>query len=427
MTDQGDKSAGRSALLSVAKKTFAVGSVVSIIAGSVGFMSYNAVVSGVGVHQIAESQESADTGGVIGADNTAGVTRTITRTVPTATSESGAPTVPSPPVVEKQEIVTPGGENILVIGSDTRTGASGDIGAGGADAVDGARSDVNMLIHISEDKKRAKIISLPRDLDVNRPDCVSWDNDNAKYGSDTVSGKDHVKLNSAYAVGGPRCLSKVVSTVVTGDPAGLPINRFLAVDFAGFIDVINKMGGVEVCVTKPMQDRELGMILDRPGTFDLNGEKALDFARARKVMAESGSDYDRIFRQQYLIKQGLSKLISSGAIAKPEKMGDLIAAVSDNMYGQNISSDELTSLVVTFGKMGMGGLSFHTVPTSGTEGGNEVMDIAAAQDLFADISGIGAYPSVDHAPVSPPSGTGPAPREAEASLTPASQAQPLLC
>lgn len=416
------KSDTRRRLATLGKSTLAITSALVVTVGGAGFVAYESLMSSVTIEQIADSGESAEAGGAIGVSTDPGDRLPAPDRTDENTSSSD----------DDDYSISPGGENILVIGSDTRSGDSGKVGAGtSADVGEGARSDVNMLVHINEEKTSVKVISFPRDLDINRPDCIAWNNDAAEYDTDrTIPGEDHVKLNSAYAVGGPRCLSKVISTITSGSAQGLPVNRFLAVDFGGFIKAVDALGGVDVCVQKPMEDDELGLIFSAPGKHHVDGRKALDFARARKVVSESRSDYDRIVRQQYLIRQSVSKLIGSGAVTKPEKMADLVSVVSNSMYGQNLNSEDLISLARLTAKIGVKNIEFHTVPTTGTEGGNEVIDRSAMKKLVSDVVSLSPRSNggVTSSPPVPESKKTSAPRaKPKGGISAPRQASPLIC
>jgi LCP family protein required for cell wall assembly len=131
------------------------------------------------------------------------------------------------------------------------------MGAGGTEDAAGARSDTVMLVNIPANRKRVVAVSFPRDLAISPIRCEPWNAETGAYGplwdEDTQTyGPDEVytetKLNSAYAFGGPKCLVKVIQKL-----SGLSINRFMAVDFAGFAKMVDAVGGVEVCSTTPLK------------------------------------------------------------------------------------------------------------------------------------------------------------------------------
>ena len=145
-----------------------------------------------------------------------------------------------------RDIVDPNGqfgdENFLIVGVDSRFGQNGDMGAGTTADAGGARSDTVMLVNIPANRKRVVAVSFPRDLAINPMQCEAWNAETGEYGplyNDRTQtyGPDKVytetKLNSAYAVGGPKCLVKVIQKL-----SGLSVNRFMAVDFAGFSKMV---------------------------------------------------------------------------------------------------------------------------------------------------------------------------------------------
>ena len=143
------------------------------------------------------------------------------------------------------------------------------MGAGDTEDAGGARSDTIMLVNIPANRKRVVAVSFPRDLAITPIQCEAWNPDTGEYGplydSDTKKwGPRNVytetKLNSTFSFGGPKCLVKEIQKL-----SGLSINRFIAVDFAGFAKMVDALGGVEVCTTTPLKDYELGTVLAHSG------------------------------------------------------------------------------------------------------------------------------------------------------------------
>ncbi|MGH3966744.1 MAG: LCP family protein, partial [Mycobacterium sp.] len=146
-----------------------------------------------------------------------------------------------------------GDENFLIVGVDSRAGQNGDMGAGDTEDAGGARSDTIMLVNIPANRKRVVAVSFPRDLAITPIKCEAWNPDTGAYGRlyDEKTGTygdryvyTETKLNSTFAFGGPRCLVKEIQKL-----SGLSINRFMAIDFAGFAKMVDALGGVEVCTT----------------------------------------------------------------------------------------------------------------------------------------------------------------------------------
>src|SRR5690606_8084487 len=119
----------------------------------------------------------------------------------------------------------------------------------GGGAVSGARSDTALVVHIPEGRSRAVAVSIPRDTLVTRPECVGDD-------GSTVSAKERVMFNSVYAQVGPACVVKTVEKM-----SGVRIDHYLEIDFAGFKDLVDAIGGVTVDVPQDIHDKASGLDL----------------------------------------------------------------------------------------------------------------------------------------------------------------------
>jgi LCP family protein required for cell wall assembly len=258
-----------------------------------------------------------------------------------------------------------GDENFLIVGSDTRAGAKPEDGVGDPNTqnTQGARSDVLMLAHIPADRKRMVVVSVPRDLRITRPQCESWDPSTGQYTGTQLDRAENVMANEPYAVGGPRCVSKFMTELT-----GLDINHFISVDFNGFKGMVDAIGTVPVCVTKPMEDEELGMIFDKPGKYEINGTKALDYVRARKVEGEQKTDFERVTRQQQFLSALLRKALSSEILLNPGKLNGFLNAFASSTVGQNIGVNDMLTLAQSLQSLEAGRVSFVTVPHNTDEG-----------------------------------------------------------
>ncbi len=275
--------------------------------------------------------------------------------------------------LNSRDIVDPnaqfGDENFLIVGVDSRIGANSDMGAGDTEDAGGARSDTVMLVNIPADRKRVVAVSFPRDLAITPMKCEAWDPETGKYGplydEDTESyGPDEVytetKLNSAYAFGGPKCLVKVIQKI-----SGLSINRFMAVDFAGFATMVDALGGVEVCSTTPLEDYELGTVLANAGRQMVDGHTALNYVRARQVTTEFNGDYGRIKRQQLFLSSLLRSLISKETFFSLSKLNNVVNMFINDSFVDNIGTKDLVDLGQSLQGISAGRITFVTVPTTG--------------------------------------------------------------
>ncbi|MFJ2767986.1 LCP family protein [Streptomyces sp. NPDC087300] len=199
-----------------------------------------------------------------------------------------------------------GSQDILVLGSDSRSGDNAKYGKDeGA-----ARSDTAMIVHVYKGHKKASIVSIPRDTLITRPECKSVD------GKSTDPGGQRQMFNTAYEVGGPACAVKTVEKM-----SGIRMDHYLEVDFTGFKKLIDTLGGVELTTKKPIKDEKSHLDLDA-GKHTLDGEQALGLVRTRHGVGD-GSDLGRIQLQQAFIKALINQVKDVGVFSNPKKLFDL--------------------------------------------------------------------------------------------------------
>ncbi|WP_143086720.1 LCP family protein [Lentzea flaviverrucosa] len=257
-----------------------------------------------------------------------------------------------------------GDENFLLVGSDTRAGAKPGDNVGTQAQEGGARSDVIMLAHIPKDRKRMVVVSLPRDVRVDRPACRSWNPDNGQYAGPLAPEKG-VLANSVYNDGGPECVANMMTQL-----SGLNINHYVSIDFVGFREMSTAIGGVEICTPTKIVDDELGVVIDKPGKHTLKGDQALQYVRARKVQAQgdSGTDFDRIKRQQGFLSAMLRQSLSNEVLLSPTKLNNFINALTKSTVGDNIDVASLLELANSLRSLDAGRVSFVTMPHWTDEG-----------------------------------------------------------
>ena len=313
---------------------------------------------------------------------------------------------------ESGDVVNPGGQtgdvNFLIVGIDSRFGDNGQMGAGGTEDAGGARSDTIMLVNIPSNRKRVVAVSFPRDLAITPMKCEPWNPETAAYGplydadSETY-GPDEVytetKLNSAFAFGGPRCLVKVIQKI-----SGLSINRFMAVDFAGFAKMVDALGGVEVCSTTPLEDYELGTVLANAGRQTVDGKTALNYVRARQVTTEFNGDYGRIKRQQLFLSSLLRSLISKDTFMSLSKLNNVVNMFVEDSYVDGVTTKDLVELGQSVQGVNAGRMTFVTIPTVGyaDEEGNETPrtdDVHALFDAIINDDPLPGEKNADNTPV----------------------------
>ncbi|GGM10458.1 transcriptional regulator [Streptomyces fumigatiscleroticus] len=200
-----------------------------------------------------------------------------------------------------------GSENILVLGSDTRSGGNKSLGGGTDDGT--ARSDTAMILHVYEGHKKAVVVSVPRDTLIDRPECTGTDGTTHRAASG-------VMFNSAYATGGAACAVKTVESMT-----GIRMDHYLEVDFSGFRKLIDELGGVKITTTQDIDDPDSHLNL-KAGTHTLDGEQSLGLVRTRHGVGD-GSDLGRIQLQQAFVKALVTQVEDIGVLTSPKKLYDL--------------------------------------------------------------------------------------------------------
>lgn len=261
-----------------------------------------------------------------------------------------------------------GALNILVLGSDTRVGKGNAL-----DGEGGGGSDTTILMHLSADRRSAYGVSVPRDLLVDRPDCT------AKNG-DTIPGADNVMWNAAYNVGGPACTQQQFEQLT-----GIRVDNYVVVDFSGFKNMVDAVGGVEICVPEEIDDSFTGLKL-QPGTQNIKGNEALSYVRLRHGVGD-GSDIGRIKRQQAFVAAMAAKVVSGGTLANPAKVVGFLNAATKSLVTDFGNLFDLGKVGNQFNGVGLKRIQFITVPFEySTEQPGRVVLTATAADLWNKIN-----------------------------------------
>ncbi|MEU2308574.1 LCP family protein [Streptomyces sp. SCPE 10] len=237
---------------------------------------------------------------------------------------------PAPSASSAAAPLPSGALNILVLGSDSRSGKA-DKALGGGDS-EGARSDTAMVVHIDAGRTAATVVSIPRDTLVTRPSCPlpSGGETAVAYGS---------MFNSAFSVGGPVCAVKTAESVT-----GVRMDHFVEIDFAGFAKLVDALGGVDVTTSQDIDDDKSHLHL-KAGPHHLDGTQALALARTRHGIGD-GSDLGRIGLQQLLVKALLEQISGTNLLADPARLYQVADAVTASITTDTglDSLAELTSL-----------------------------------------------------------------------------------
>ena len=261
-----------------------------------------------------------------------------------------------PPVVQTESL------NILLLGADA--GSKRDPGGNSIleDAASGTwpkgkyRSDATMLVHIDADRKSAYIASIPRDSYVRLYDAKG-----AK--------KQKSKINAALSLYGP---SGAISTVE--NLTDLRIDHLAMVDWDGFEDITNSLGGVDI-------------ITEEDGARRLNGKQALAYVGERYSLKDG--DFGRVKRQQNLMRSLMVEMMDKGTLTNPLKLRSTVSSISKNMaVDEDWSNGSIRSLAFSMRGIRPADVTFMTIPTNGTgtdpvAGSIVNVDQGLSEQLFA--------------------------------------------
>ena len=266
--------------------------------------------------------------------------------------------------------------NYLLVGSDSRAGLAAGQGeqGRGAEFVVGQRSDTVILAHFYGGSDKAQLVSFPRDSYVQIPEFTD-----PKTG--VVHQAHHEKLNAAFAEGGPKLLVATIELLTN-----IRIDHFLQIDFAGFKGMVDKLGGVDVCLQHDAFEHDSGIALTK-GNHHIAGDQALAFVRQRKKLPDG--DIDRIRRQQFFIGSVVRKTLSAGTLLNPFKLNGFLNIATSSLTGDaSLSVGNLKDLALRLRGFSAGGVIFSTVPIAdigGRRNGASVvlLDEAKDEELFA--------------------------------------------
>ncbi|MFD6948890.1 transcriptional regulator [Nocardiopsis sp. TSRI0078] len=213
---------------------------------------------------------------------------------------------------------------------------------------EGERSDAIMLAHVSPEK-RVSVISFPRDSLVNLPQCDP-------YGDAEGTQAYFGMINAAMYHGGPPCVVRTIESLTD-----IRIDHFVHLSFMSFRDVVNAIGGVDICIPEPMHDSRSKLDLEA-GQQTLDGDEALSFVRARYEIG-NGSDIGRIDRQQMFLAALADQVTSSDVLSSPTKLNGILRAVARNSAtDREFTLDRMLSLAMTLSGADLTDIEFHTVP-----------------------------------------------------------------
>jgi LCP family protein required for cell wall assembly len=235
-----------------------------------------------------------------------------------------------------------GALNILLVGTDSRDpDAKLDEGSEW-------RADTIIVMHIPSDHQEAQLVSIPRDLYVRIPERSDAACDTGNRG----------KINAAFAFGG---LPRAVRTVEC--MTDVRLDHVLAIDFGGFKEVTDALGGVDLKVERTVKSIHKPYRTFTKGTMHMNGEQALDWIRQRKQFPEG--DFARMRHQQEFIRALMDKAASTGTLSNPKKLNSFLKATTSAVTADDDFS--LVDMAVQFRSLRGDNLTFITSPNLGSQ------------------------------------------------------------
>ncbi|MET8468598.1 LCP family protein [Streptomyces sp. NPDC006422] len=265
------------------------------------------------------------------------------------------------------------GTNYLIVGSDSREGMSKqqekDLHTG---AAEGKRTDSMMILHVGQGDPT--LISLPRDSNVNIPKFRGSESGQMR----PAMGAN--KLNAAYAFDGPQLLTRTVEY-----NTGLRIDHYAEIGFAGFANVVDAMGGVDMKLDKGFQDKWSGADF-KAGEQTLDGKQALAYVRTRHAF--TGSDLDRTKNQQKFLSTLSNQAASPGTLLNPFTVYPLMSAGLDTLVvDKDMNPYELGRMFLAMKNVNSGQGKSMNMPISGSVGGNLAWDMPKVKQLVNELRG----------------------------------------
>jgi LCP family protein required for cell wall assembly len=270
--------------------------------------------------------------------------------------------------------------NLLIIGSDDRSGENAAIGG----ANDGMSSDTTIVAHVAADRSRVELVSIPRDLLADRPSCTMTD-------GSTTPARSNRQFNEAFAVGwnhghdlasASACTWKTVESLT-----GVRLDGLVLVDFVGLRDMVDAIGGVPMCLPTALDDDVTGLhVVAGPQVFD--GLTATQFARARHNIGD-GSDTGRITRQHDLMAAMTRSVLSRDVLTSPTAMLQFAQAATSSLAASSgfRNLTDLTGFGLSLRNLQADRIVFVSMPTAVSPSDeNRVEATPAAAELWARIA-----------------------------------------
>lgn len=220
------------------------------------------------------------------------------------------------------------GATYLLVGSDSREGMSkeeeADLGTGDAE---GERTDTILLLHVPDGDGPKLLLSIPRDSFVDIP------------------GHGQNKINAAYSLGGPDLLVETIEQATE-----VRVDSYLEVGFGGFVEIVDALGGIEVCPTEAIDDPKAGGLQIDKGCSDVDGRQALGYSRSRDFKL---GDITRALHQREVITAVGQKAASWQTVVLPWRYFRINSAAADTVrVGEDVGPIDLAKFAWAMARPG---------------------------------------------------------------------------
>lgn len=268
----------------------------------------------------------------------------------------GRPAAPTPSTnAAGDEVAAP--INFVLMASDSRG------------SIEDGRSDSLMVAHVSGDRKSVYLVSFPRDMWVEIP------------------GRGMGKINWAYSYGGPQLTVRTLEQLT-----GVRMDHTVLVDFEGFIQLVDAVGGIEVY--NPWETEQNAGYHFNEGMIQLDGEQALVYVRERYQLPNG--DLDRAYRQRTVVKAIIQKIMTPEVLANPATFTDVVGQLADTVtVDEGMTNSFVTDLAFSMRLEGTGSIAMLQAPISGFDTINGQSVDVVDQEAMAELSDALANDTMD--------------------------------
>ncbi|MFC4948518.1 LCP family protein [Pseudonocardia sp. GCM10023141] len=295
-----------------------------------------------------------------------------------------------------------GDQNVLVVATDPPAPA----GTTQQDTPPGtsAGADTVSVVHVPAGNGPVVVLSIPAGLETTRPPCPRYDPISGSYTNETQSAETRTQLTSALDVGGPRCVTRVVQQLT-----GLAITGYIGVSLDKVSPLVAAVGGIPLCLARPVQDSVLGPVAPSAGRQNLDSQHTDDFVHAGSVAGDPSPDYGRLERQQQVLSAVFDGALSTTGLLDLGQVSALRTAIAGGIVADGIGIDGIAGVARTLHRLDADGVTFTSVPTSPELNGrgNTMLRDADAATLFSAIRRHVALPAAVAGPAATAAGPKP--------------------